>query len=261
MTGRYGCALTVLATLAISTGARAQETAPVTPESHEQKLAGPVRQRGLEMGVRLGFQAGLGYIYKNGHSANGETHDLKLTDASNGAIPGQIEVGYRVNPHLHLGVYAQYAFVFVKENPVSCPTDFDCSAWQWDLGPQAIYRFSPGAKFEPWVGLGVGVQILRSHVSGTVQIPLPTGGTVPADTEAWVTDRGPELNLGVGGDWRMGEYFRLGPFLNVTLARYTVHVGEQTVTLPVVGAQTMPVSPVDDGNHAVLTVGGRLSFF
>lgn len=261
MTGKYGCVLAVMAILGAATGARAQETGPATTASHEQERAAPSKLHGWELGLRAGFQLGAGYVYKNGHSPTGELRDLKISDAASGAIPGQLEVGYRLNRHLVLGIYGQYAYVFTKTNDVSCPTGFDCSAWQWSFGPEALYHFSPGAKFEPWVGLGVGMQILRTNISGTVPIPLPTGGTVSADTKASVTDRGPELNLSVGGDFRLGERFRLGPFLTVTLANYTVHVGDQKVTIPGLETQTIPVGPVDNGFHALFALGARLGFF
>ncbi len=59
MTGKCGCVLAVMATLGAWTGAQAQETqemAPVTTTSHEQERAEPGHLRGLELGLRAGFQ-------------------------------------------------------------------------------------------------------------------------------------------------------------------------------------------------------------
>jgi hypothetical protein len=57
------------------------------------------------------------------------------------------------------------------------------------------------------------------------------------------------------------DALRVGPFITATLASYTVHVGDQTVTLPTLGSQTAPVAPVDNGPHALFMLGARLSFF
>jgi hypothetical protein len=132
---------------------------------------------------------------------------------------------------------------------------------QWGFGPQALYHFSPEKGFDPWVGLGVGLEILHSKVSGSVPVPVPGGGTVQATTNASVTDRGPELNVSVGGDFRLGKSLRVGPVLTVTLAQYTVHVGEQRVNITGVPEQVTQVPPVDNGMHALFALGARLSFF
>jgi hypothetical protein len=202
----------------------------------------------------------VGYVYKNGRSATGEVRDLKLTDASNGALPVMLEAGYRLSPHLSVGAYGQFEPVFVKTNEQSCPEGFDCSSVQWNFGPQALYHFSPEKGFDPWLGLGVGLQILHSKVSGSVPVPVPGGGTVQATTDASVTDRGPELNVSGGGDFRLGNHLRVGPFLTVTLAQYTVRVGEQRVNITGVPEQVSAVPPVDNGMHALFVLGARLAF-
>lgn len=257
MTGRYCWTLAVMATLWAQTGARAQEAGPAATAPEEAQASPSL---GVELGLRVGFQAGVGYIYKNAPSATGEPRDLKLTDAANGALPVMLEAGYRLSPQLSIGVYGQLAPVFLKTNEQSCPEGFDCSSMKWDFGAQALYHFSPEKGFDPWVGLGLGVEILHSEVSGSVQVPVPGGGTVPATTQVSVTDRGPELNVSAGGDFRLGQSLRVGPFLTVTLAQYTVRVGEQRVNITGVPEQVSQTPRVDNGMHALFALGARLAF-
>ncbi|MBZ4419842.1 hypothetical protein [Myxococcus sp. RHSTA-1-4] len=226
------------------------------PDSSEECLAGP------QVALSSGIGAGLGYIYTDGVSlVTGEPEDLKITDASSVSLPVLLELGYRVSPRLYLGVWGSYEKVFLKTSDKSCPEGFDCSSWQWRFGPEVQYHFSPGAGFDPWVGLGVGLEIARTDLDGELEVPVPGVGTVPAGAEVSLTDRGPTYaRLTVGGDARLTRGVFLGPILTVSIGSYTVHTGEQTVTLPGLPAQTGPVPPADDGFHALFTLGVRVAW-
>ena len=261
MTGRLYKALAVTAALA-SSAASAQETetttATGTQETETTTAAATTtttatERSGLEVGVGLGFQAGAGYVYKNGTRLNGTVGDVKLSDAANGGIAFALDLGYRLNSRWFIGAFGQYTHVLTKNNPLSCPDGFDCSTGQIRLGPQVQYHFSPDASFDPFVGLGFGIVLLNSSIKGT----QPTGVALDIDSKT----RGPEfVNLTVGGKWRAGESFSFGPYLNATYARYTVRAGTSSATLPpAAGGATItgPLGPVDDGPYGLVILGFR----
>jgi opacity protein-like surface antigen len=254
MTGRLFKALAVTAVLA-SSAASAQDAEATTTTT---TTAG--EKSGLEFGVGLGFQAGAGYVYKNGLRLNGTVGDVKLSDAANGAVAVAVDLGYRVNSRWFVGAFGQYAHVFTKNNEFSCPEGFDCATSQIRLGPQVQYHFSPDSSFDPFVGLGFGIVLLNTTIEGPLTIPTP-GGPLTVNTDIDSKTRGPEfINLTVGGRWSAGESFSFGPYLNVTYSRYTTRSGTQTVTFPPatgLPAATTPLSRVDDGPYGLIILGFR----
>ncbi|QSQ24188.1 outer membrane beta-barrel protein [Pyxidicoccus parkwayensis] len=256
MTGRLFRALAVVSTLA-SSAVMAQETeaAATAPASAEKS--------GLEVSLAVGFQAGAGYVYKNGLRLDGQVGDVKLSDTANGGLVLAADLGYRINDHWFVGAFGQYSKVLVKNNPYSCPDGYDCSTNQIRLGPQVQYHFSPKASFDPWVGLGFGIVLLSSKIEGPLSIPTPAGtltGHLAIDSKL----RGPEyVSLTVGGKWNFGDNFAFGPYLNGTYARYTVRAGTTTVTLPPeLGgtSTTSDLGPVDDGPYGLIILGVRGTF-
>lgn len=250
MTGRLLRALAVVTTLA-SSAAMAQDA----------EATGSSVRSGLEFTVGLGFQAGAGYVYKNGPRADGTVGDVKLSDAANGGVAFLLEAGYRASPNWFIGAFGQYTHVLTKTNPFTCPEGFDCNTRAMRFGPQVQYHFSPEASFDPFLGVGIGFTTLTSNIEGSVPTPLP-GANADVDIES--TFRGPEfLNVTVGGKWRLGNSLSFGPYLTATYARNTVRVGTQTVTLPAqLGgtATTTGVPRVDDGPQGLVILGVRGTF-
>lgn len=250
MTGRLFKALAV-ATTFFSSAAMAEEVA----------TTGSSVKSGLELTVGVGFQAGAGYVYKNGPRADGTVGDVKLSDVANGGLAVLLDVGYRVNPSWYVGVYGQYTKVLTKNNPYSCPDTFECSTNALRLGPNVQYHFSPDATFDPFLGLGFGIVLLNSTIEGSVPTPVP-GANVALDIDSKI--RGPEfVNVTVGGKWRLSNSLSFGPYLTGTYARYTVRAGTTTTTLPpALGGTTTEtnLAPVDDGPYGLIILGVRGTF-
>ena len=147
--------------------------------------------RGLQVGARVGYALGTGVVYSG----------LKLSDSSNGALPIIVDVGWRALPQLYVGLYGQFAPVFTKTNPVSCPSGFDCNAQDWRFGLQADYHFVPRSRIDPYIGIGGGYEVLHTTVSGPVAVPTPLG-VATGNAHVSVVDRGWEfvaLTLGFDG--------------------------------------------------------------
>jgi len=258
MAMRHCWTLSVIATLGISGTAMAQESETREPGAVEMDVRAAHGMSGFQLALGVNLGLGAGHVYKDGTSRTGEREDLKITDAANASLPILLEVGYRINPRIYAGVWGSWEKVFTKTNDISCPEGFDCDNSQWRFGPEARLHFKPESKFDPWVGLAVGLEFLKSHVKGDTQVPLPGGGAVPARIDTKVTDRGPTfVRLSAGGDVRVSRFLAFGPIVTASLGSYTVRTGDQTVSITGLPPQTSAVTAVDDGFHALFTLGVR----
>ncbi|ADO75666.1 hypothetical protein [Stigmatella aurantiaca] len=157
--------------------------------------------RGFSLGLRAGF--GLPY----GKAIGGT--DTALGDTISGVIPLQLDAGYFLTSHLYLGGSFQYAPALLAED---CPEEASCSASVMRFGVNVAYHFSPLQKIDPWLGLGVGYEILKTgtSVSGS-------GQTFELNT----TGSGLEFAAFQGGvDFRINKALVVGPFLTFTVGQY-----------------------------------------
>jgi hypothetical protein len=205
---------------------------------------------GPQVGLRVAYAAGTGVVYSG----------LNVTDASAGALPIILDLGWRFLPQLYVGAYGQFAPVFTRNNPMSCPDGFDCWAHDWRFGVQADFHFLPRSRLDPYFGLGTGYEILENNVHGTTPVPT-AGGPVIGNIATNVTDSGYEfLNATFGLDLRVDSVFGVGPFVTGTLGRYTDHDGTQSITVGGTAVQSGSVSPVDHAMHELVFAGLRGTF-
>jgi hypothetical protein len=243
----------------VSASARAQyEQAPffnppppdVTASS---TYAGPhpfAARRGPQLGLRVGYAAGTGIVYSG----------LNVHDASSGALPVTVDLGWRFLPQLYAGVYGSFAPVFTKGNPVSCPAGFDCNAQDWRFGLQVDYHFLPRSRLDPYVGLGGGYEVLHTNANGPVVVPTPLGNA-PGNASAGIIDRGWEFAaLTLGFDARINDVVGVGPYISGSLGEYGVHTGTQSVTVAGMQVQNGPSPDVNHGLHELFTAGLKGTF-
>jgi hypothetical protein len=205
---------------------------------------------GLQVGVRTGYGGGTGIVYSG----------LQVHDASSGGIPIILDMGVRALPQLYLGLYGSWAPIFTKNNPVSCPGDLDCKTDQWRFGVQFDFHYIPTSRFDPYIGLGGGYEILHTDVSGAIPVPTPLG-SFPGNVNATIIDRGWEFaNLTFGFDARLSRAVGLGPFVSGSLSEYGVHTGTQTVTIAGNQVSATPVPNVNHGLHELFFAGLRGTF-
>jgi hypothetical protein len=171
---------------------------------------------GFSLGARLGFGIPMGDA--DGGDAAAAVPSTRLSDIFSGQLPLQIDAMYRIDPHWSLGLYFQYGFAFVAS--ATCPSGVSCTASDIRFGGQVQYRFDSQG-FVPWVGLGIGGEW------GTI---TGSSGGVSADIDI----SGFEFaNFQVGGDWLVSPMFRVGPYLQLTLAQYDTYKAlGQTISLP-----------------------------
>ena len=131
-------------------------TTSIQAEPEEASIAR--KTPSFHLGLRTGFSIPLGNT--QGASAQSGIVETALSDAVYGTIPLVLDLGYRVTPHLLLGIYGQYGYVFVKENEAGCPSGANCSAADYRFGLEGRYDLSPEEPLRPWFGVGMGYEIL-----------------------------------------------------------------------------------------------------
>lgn len=178
--------LAVFALLALAAGtARADETS------------------GLSLGLRAAYGLPLG---EAGDGSN-------LRSLTTGAIPVQLEAGWRIDEHWLAGAFFSLGPTFVgggARDALRAQGARDVGGHlEQRLGLQAIYTVLPERRFAPWIGLAVGYEWTRY-----ASAKLPDG----RETEIGLG--GPEAALQVGGDYRLAPRFSVGPFATFNVGQY-----------------------------------------
>jgi hypothetical protein len=121
-------------------------------------------------------------------------------------FPIIIDVGYRLNRHLFLGVVGQYAIGTVGSG--SCPSGQSCLEMNGRIGPELqVHPLGRTGRVDPWFGLGFGYEWQIYSLSGSGA----------SDT---LTVSGFDfLNVDIGVDFPVGKV-HLGPYVGFTLGQY-----------------------------------------
>jgi outer membrane protein W len=155
----------------------------------------------------------------------------KLSDLAGGLIPVWLDAGYMVTPNLMLGVYTQYAIAAGGDA-------WSGSGTNLRFGVQGQYHVSPAEAINPWLGLGVGYEILKMNSS--------IGGDVSAEV------KGMEFaNLQAGLDFRVGSSIALGPFASFSVGQHS----SASTSDPYFGSQSGSID--QKALHHWLMFGGR----
>jgi hypothetical protein len=174
-----------------------------------------------EKGISLGLR--LGYAFPIGKAGGGA--DETLSSMFKRSVPIQFDIGWRFNPKIYAGAFFEYGFTSLADaHQEDCKNNAnECSARTYRFGLDFVYTFSPNAKFIPWAGLGVGYEMTKS-----------TSSAAGSSIEAVI--RGVEFaHLMTGVDYRLSPVFKIGPFVNFTLAQYS------QIETPVVPGSDPPV--------------------
>lgn len=141
--------------------------------------------------------------------------DSKMSDSLSGMIPIWVDLGYKLNPNIYLGAFFQYGIAQIKSSV--CPAPADCSASDIRFGANIHYHIMPKETFDPWIGAGIGYEIL--NLKTTVSMTTPVG-TISQTTDG--SDKGMEFfNIQVGGDYKVDPKCGVGPFVAFTLGQYS----------------------------------------
>ncbi len=128
----------------------------------------------------------------------------KLSDSVGGHFPLWLDLGWRFDERLALGLFGQYGF----GAGMACAAGASCTSSVIRVGAEVLWRFLPDATFCPWAGAGVGWELSRTR-------------STASGLETRSTFQGIELaGLQGGGDWRVAPRLAVGPWVALSLARY-----------------------------------------
>lgn len=188
-----------LSTLLVAMPALAQdEPAPpeATPAEQPKPAETPAATEAPKVdvktgGVRLGLD--LSYARSTGEAAD------RVSAHSPGMIPLGADVSFRMSPRLLLGAHGHIGLASRDD----CLGDSSCTARTYGLGAHFEAAFVSQGFFVPWIRYGIGWEILNQR-----------GMYKNEDGYRWA--QGLDLlDLRFGGDFRISEATRIGPFVGM----------------------------------------------
>jgi hypothetical protein len=208
---------------------------------------------GLALGLRVGYAIPMGKagVVPAQDGGATDTSNDGLHDTIKGMVPIWFDAGYRINPALYVGAFFQYGFGLVnKDKNEICNQGLSCSAHDIAFGANVHYHILPDAQFDPWVGLGLGYELVTASESGSATIENTT-----FNVDGSATLKGFQfLILEAGGDFKATPDFAVGPFVNFALGEFTSWSSTATVSGT---TQDQSGDLQDTGLHEWLTIGLR----
>ncbi len=199
-TTSVGLLVLLFGSLYFAGSARAEDSDEAV--TNEQNVAAP---RGFTLGVRSGFAIPLGNIAGRSGAGLNASDGSPLRDTLSGHIPIWVDLGWRFNDHVYVGVYGSYGFGILPSNVCRRLT---CSATVLRAGVDAQWHWLPANRIDPWVGIGVGYETVSlSGSQGAVSYVGHLGGV-----EA--------INAHFGLDYRVSDSFAVGPTVVASVAQY-----------------------------------------
>ena len=200
-----------------------------TPPVREVPAPAAANLQGLTLGIGFGYGIPFGDILKSSSSGSG----VSMSDGISGQIPFALSVGYRVGPLFSFGAVFQYAPLTTK----NCDSGSSCSASDTRIGLEARVHLLAEEPFSPWFSLGGGYEWFSLSESGAQS----GSGTLT----------GLDLDLQVGGDYRLAPFLTLGPYVGLRLGNYDSGSS---------GGSSADIPDANQATHGWLTFGARGAF-
>jgi hypothetical protein len=126
---------------------------------------------------------------------------LALSDLLSASLSFIFGARYRVSDLFSFGGFLQYGIRLLDSN--ACSSSNSCSASDVHLGLEMRLHFIANHRVSPWASLGFGYErfTLLNYASR-------------------LDFNGAELNIEIGGDFRVSRIFTLGPFVGVQLGSF-----------------------------------------
>jgi hypothetical protein len=159
-------------------------------------------ERGPIFSLRAGYGVPAGDTIRGGPG---------ISEIAEQKFPLGFELGYRLSRRF----WAQLSFELASATPAAalCAGGTSCSASDVRVGAEVVLRILPGARLDPWVAVGAGVEVLNAAGRD------PSGGTPVRTQWSWA---GPELPyLEAGADWAVSHWIGVGPWASLSFARFT----------------------------------------
>jgi len=156
---------------------------------------------GLVIAVRVGWGLPFGDVSRDPPA-------LAVKEVAEAKMPFSLDLGYRFNRRVWGEIFFELAPARVADG--SCAASASCSASDVRIGVAMQLHLAPAATFDPWIGLGVGVEVLSTEAD------VPTGGRIES---SWAGFELPFVEAGV--DVAVNRWFSLGPYGSASFAQFT----------------------------------------
>lgn len=156
--------------------------------------------------ARTGFQADFrtGFSFATG-KIEGVYGVADVTNAVLFQVPLLVDIGSKVSPEVFIGGYSGFSF-----GGGTCATE--CASSAFHLGAEVQYHILPNSFVNPWVGYGLGLELL---------VIAPVQGY-----------QGFEFARFMGGaDFRLSRVFGVGPFVDFSMTAFNEHGIGKNLTL------------------------------
>jgi hypothetical protein len=161
----------------------------------------PGEGSGLLFALRAGFGLPFGDVEERGPA---------LADVVGSKIPLGMEVGYRFDPRVRGALYFDLSPASLDP---SCPADASCTGYDVRFGVVLRVHLAPAAFADPWIGVGLGIEILDATVA--LEAPAAPG----ASELRWM---GVEVPVVEGGlDLAISDLIAVGPYASVSIGWFT----------------------------------------
>lgn len=176
-----------------SSGERVPAAPAEYPEPPQNKPDAPFANHGFQLHAGLGYTRPFGKISDDdGAASNYAGGQFMLLD---------LGIGGKIGKFFYLGAYLSLA------GGGSAASDCNtCTSGSAHIGIEGQYFFRPSAKWDPWIGYGLGVEGVSADL-GPSRTVLYTGFEF--------------ARLQAGVDARLTRAFGLGPYAGFSFSRYT----------------------------------------
>lgn len=174
--------------------------APALARADDRPARHAVHEEERPSGIRVGLRSGVALPLGQAFVASGV-----LSDTITAYVPLRLDAGYRIDRHFYVGFIAQLAAIM----PNGCGAGDRCSGTNSRFGAMLAYHLRPARALDPWLGVGMGFEILSTSRSLD-------------GTKVDIAARGLELfDLELGADLRPSRALRIGPVLSTSIGRYS----------------------------------------
>lgn len=162
----------------------------------------PPAERGPLFAVRAGYGVPSGDAVRGGPA---------VSDVAERKYPLGFELGYRLTRRF----WAQLVFELAPATPASarCVAGTSCSASDVRFGAELMVRILPGARVDPWIAAGAGVEVLNATGRD------PAAATTARTEWSWAGIELPFLEA--GADVAISDRVAVGPWGSISFARFT----------------------------------------
>jgi hypothetical protein len=221
--------LALLASIGLTTAARAQEFAP--------RSGAPRARTGFQMALRTGASIPMG---KADGASGGD-----MSNSFAWQVPLFVEIGGKPNRFFFIGGYLGLGFGGTAGDlqAFCSSTATTCTAISVRGGIEFQYHSLPDSTANPWIGYGIGYE--------SAGVSMTSGGRTGS-----ISDNGFEFANFMGGvDFRLSRTFGIGPFLSLSIGQYRKFRSE------ILGRVTEEGDIAEKATHEWLSAGARFVFF